>query len=1180
MRLVRLILQGFKSFADRTTIEFSDGMTVIVGPNGCGKSNISDAVRWVLGEQNIRNIRGQKSEDIIFSGAAGRAAKNSAEVTLILDNSAHELPLEQSEVAITRRVLRSGESEFQLNRRNCRLKDIQELLANTGLGKGSLAIIGQNRVDQVLTAQPEERRIIFEDVAGISLYRMRKNEGLRKLERTAENIERVQDLMAVLEEELGPLAEAAEKAVTYKKLMAEKKEAEATMILLRLTSAGRMLARYENEYRTLSDDFTKWSAELAKFTAERARMEGEHAEKQNEIRLIGEETSEKQRAMETLRGDFRVKEEEISQLTEKLSDLDEELEDQKEAEAEQAEEEKEAGRELSEAKTLLEEEKKQLAEAEAERDQRQEEVKKAEDTFREALAINRRQWDEKKSLEQKIARGEDEIQRLAGEMAKAKETRSSLALEKAAAEEKRAHANEQQARLTEEQSKRETEGKEKRAALEQERNRNFTLGRRYTEAKSQLEAKAGRRKYLERSDREYASFSAASRTIMENRDLWQDHIIGSVGDLIHVPDKFTAAAEIALGGMVSHIVTDTSKTAADIISWLAGKRAGRTTFYPLESIRSSYPGQTEKDAAREAGICGIASELFSYDKTYDSLMRYLLGRTLIAENLDVARRVSKKYKYKVRLVTLDGQVINAGGSMTGGSMRRSENTFFGRRKEIAALLEEEKTMVASIDKMQKELETSSAMRDKLADDVTQLRELYQAGEVEKARLAASLEGAEKECARLTSAVASVTGDIAGMKEKETAVKAALEADRNSMLSYADLTELTEGEDMEILRRQAADAEKQVLDHHVAVTRAEGAVSFQEEAGRRSREYGESLAKDRIRLETNKKDAEARKETLQAEMKSIEETFEAARIAYEDIREKQRILQEHTDTLTQSRLANEEEWRKAQNAASECEKGMAERKARIENFKNQQDTEKEKLDALGLTVETAEAARIPGTMKELERAISQQDQAIEALGPVNPNGEEEYARQKERMETYTSQIADMRKAREDLEKVISGIDKTMTKEFTAAFAEINEEFGRVMQLMFQGGKARLELTDPEHPLEGGVEMYLQLPGKKRQPLTLMSGGERALTVIALLISFMAYRPAPFCFVDEIDAALDDANVERYSRMIEDYKKKTQFIVISHRKKTMEFADTLQGVTMEEKGVSSLITVQVGDYIKEG
>lgn len=1085
----------------------------------------------------------------------------------------------QAEVAITRRLLRSGESEYQLNRKSCRLKDIQELLANTGLGKGSLAIIGQNRVDQVLTAQPEERRIIFEDVAGISLYRMRKNEGLRKLGRSAENIERVQDLMAVLEEETAPLLEAAKKASSYKKLMAEKKKAEATMILLRLSLSGRMLSRYENEYRTLSDDFAAWTARLTTYAAERARIEGEHAKGQSDIRRMGEETAEKQRVMETLRGDYRVKEEEASQLAVKLQELSEELEDQKEAEAEQAAEEREADREWAAAKAQWEEEKDHLLQAKTLRDRLQEELRRAEEAYQEQLAVHRRKWDEKKALEQSLDRGKEEFRRISLEKDKAEEACASLAAEKEKAEQKRDHLREEQELLQKEQEERNRKGKEKKAALEQIRNHNFALGRTYGEENSKREALISRRRYLERSDREYASFSGASRAIMENQGLWEGHIIGPVGDLIHVPDRYTAAAEIALGGTISHIVTDTSGAAASMIAWLSAKKAGRTTFYPLESIRSSYPGQLEKQAAKEQGICGIASELFSFDSVYDELMRSLLGRTLIAENLEIARRVSKKYTYRVRLVTLDGQIVHAGGSLTGGSMRRRENTFFGRRKEIAFLLKEEKTMVASLEAMKQEMEEGRKEEDALAEEVSGLRELSHAGEVRRAGLLASLESAENECARLTKTLADAELAMKQLEEKEQTVKTLLEAGKAKLSAYDGLTEIGEGDDIRTLREKAQAAEKQVLEHHVSVTRAEGAVSFQEEARRRSREYGKRLERDRTELETNRKNVSLRQDTLQEEMKSDEEAFEAARLSYEEAKSSYQALQESTEALSKNRLANEEAWRRAQQAASECEKNMAERKARIEGVKLQQNGEREKLAALGLTAEAAEALRMDGTMKELEEFLSQTDGAIEALGPVNPRGEEEYARQQERMETCRSQILDMKKAKGDLEKVIVGIDRTMTKEFTQAFEAINIEFGRVMQLMFQGGRARLELTDPAHPLEGGVEMFLELPGKKRQPLTLMSGGERALTVIALLISFMAYRPAPFCFVDEIDAALDDANVERYGRMIEDYKRKTQFIVISHRKKTMEFADTLQGVTMEEKGVSSLITVEVGEYIKE-
>lgn len=415
MKLLRLILQGFKSFADKTTIEFADGMTVIVGPNGCGKSNISDAVRWVLGEQNVRNLRGQKAEDIIFSGSETRQAKNGAEVQLVLDNSSHELPLDTTEVAITRRLLRSGDSDFKINKRSCRLKDIQELLANTGLGRGSLAIIGQNRVDQVLTARPDERRLIFEDVAGISLYRMRKNEGLRKLEKTAENMDRVQDMVALLDEQLIPLKEGAEKARVYKELMKKKSAVTASMAVLKLTSIGRMLSRYETEYRNLEEDDVKWETALSSLAAEREKLEKQALDFQEGLRSLGQQTAEAQQKMEELRGDFRVKEESFHHAEEKKGELAAAEEDQKEAEAELAEEirsgeEEYQGyvddcRQWNEKKEKGEEEKKALEEA----------LARSEASYAEKLKVNRQQMSEKMRMEQELAHVEETLQRLEGE---------------------------------------------------------------------------------------------------------------------------------------------------------------------------------------------------------------------------------------------------------------------------------------------------------------------------------------------------------------------------------------------------------------------------------------------------------------------------------------------------------------------------------------------------------------------------------------------------------------------------------------------------------------------------------------------------------------------------------------------------------------------------------------------
>lgn len=1178
MKLLRLTMQGFKSFADKTTVEFADGMTVIVGPNGCGKSNISDAVRWVLGEQNVRNLRGQKAEDIIFSGSESRPAKNGAEVTLVLDNSAHELPLDTTEVSITRRLLRNGDSDFKINKRSCRLKDIQELLANTGLGKGSLAIIGQNRVDQVLSARPEERRLIFEDVAGISLYRMRKNEGLRKLEKTAENMERVKDMTALLDEQLIPLKEGAEKAKAYKELLKEKRAVTASMAVLKLTSIGRMLSRYETEYRNLEEEDLSWETKLASFTAEREKLEKQALDYQEGLRDLGQKTAEAQQKMEELRGDYRVREEAFHHAEEKKGELAAEEEDQAEAERELAEEIESAREEYHKSLLAFQEWEDKKKKAEAEKKELEEKLSASEEAFAAKLAVNRKKVADKERLEQESRHLDDEINRLGREK---KAFESSLIEKKESLDQLKKAMDEMEKRereLSQKLKGLEEKGKKDSLSLKEAENQRFSLMNEKSREESALASLRSRREYLEHAEREYTSFSMAARTVMTNRSFFGNAIHGALGDLVRVPEKYTEAAEVALGSRISCIVTDTTASAGKIIGWLKEKRLGRATFFPLESMHpSGYAGQ-ERKAAEEPGICGIASDLFTCDAPYRDLMASLLGKTLIAETLDDARRVAKKYGYRFRIVTLDGQVVNAGGSMTGGSMRKKENTFFGRKQEIKSLIAREKEAAGKLSVLAENLAAKGRTCDDMAHRVMEERESWQAAKVNLASLSAQKEGLHKTWSDRKALAEEAEKQIQLRDRNLQEAGEKKEQMQRELESLADIPEV--GEDRESLACKAALDMKgeEILSIHVSLTKAEEALSF----GRRMKEDRDRAlreqAEDRKKLEQEKKENETLLVNLQREMEKLSADFKTAEDEWQQKKETQSRMQDDSDSFAMKQKELESSWRTTQERSSSIKRDMAERKGRIDNFKAQEEEELRRLEENHMTREEAEDARLPGSMQDMKKKSESIAEKIGALGSVNPNGEEEYNRQLEKRKFYEEQIEDLKKARSGLETVIQDIDRTMTEQFTKAFGEINKEFGRIMQLMFQGGKARLELTDDAHPLEGGVEMYLQLPGKKRQPLTLMSGGERALTVIALLISFMACRPAPFCFVDEIDAALDDANVERYSRMIADYKNRTQFIVISHRKKTMEFADTLQGVTMAEKGVSSLITVKMKDYVE--
>ena len=1179
MKLIRLILQGFKSFADRTTIDFAEGMTVIVGPNGCGKSNISDAVRWVLGEQNVRNIRGQKAEDIIFSGSEKRKAKNAAMVSLILDNSGHELPLDTAEVSITRKIFRNGDSEFYINKRSCRLKDIQELLANTGIGKGSMVIIGQNQVDRILSARPEERRVIFEEVAGISKYRMKKVDGLRKLEKASANTERVLDLKAVMEEQSEPLRVEAEKARKYRALQKEKKTGAVTAALLKLSAARRMMARYENDQIRLEEKKQEAMSRLEEVGRLQKQLENEMGGHQKALSAASGELADKKAQAEQLRGDCRVQEENLKHASEELKRLTEQREDEQQARLECREDHEACREELEAVQAELQSGREHLEAIKQQKEFLEEKLLASKAEYARQLQATQESIAQHERLVQEKNHREEDKNRLAGE-AQAHEMRwkvleeecSKLKEEKAELTRKHLELEAKLSQLTE-------KGKEDAAARAKAENIRYEMLRRLNEQQAEEKQVQLRRKDLEKQMEEHVNFSHTTRTVLQASEAWSQHIIGPLGELIRVPEKYTAAAEIALGSMISNLVVDTSETAQTIISWLKKRHAGRTTFYPLDSM-SGYPVREILQAAREPGICGIAASLFEHDEKISGIMQSILGRILIAEDMDAARRTAKKYRYRFRIVTLDGQVVNAGGSMTGGSMRKKDNTYFGRKSEIKKLAAKEKALHEEIGQQRAAKEKQDALCESLLAAITREREEWQNRSIEAASMKTRLEGMEKE--------------LAGKEENAQMEKNSLEMAR-SQWEQADQACRQLCEQLEHAQKPGKQPEKdeksaqlqdkvnalneQITDARVQLTRAESNVAQKQEEINKLVEADEESGRTLERLQEAIEKKKQAVSDINVRLKAQKKQCEEADHHWKVMEQKRQILEQQAGDFSRRRIALDEDWKKVQAQYAEADSRMSGLDARLESFRNDESRELDTLTSMGLTEKTAESFRIKGSGEDIKKMLASVEKRIAELGNVNPQGEAEYEEHMEKLAFYDKQLEDLRKSEEGLQKIVHEIDDAMTAQFKQAFAKINVEFGRIMKVMFRGGKGHLDLTDKVNPLNGGIELYLQLPGKKTQSLTLMSGGERALTVCALLLSFMAYSPAPFCFLDEIDAALDDANVERYGRMIEDYKKKTQFIIISHRKKTMEFADTLQGVTMAEKGVSSLITVRVSDYIKE-
>lgn len=1002
VRLLKIVLRGFKSFAEKTTIELNEGITAIVGPNGSGKSNISDAIKWVLGEQNIRNLRGQKAEDIIFSGTEKRKPLGMAEVSLYFDNTDKSLDIEYNEVVITRRLYRSGDSEFYINKKSCRLKDIHHLFADTGIGRDSMAVIGQNKIDQILNSRPEERRLIFEEVSGISRFKGRKLEALKKIQETDRNIERISDMLHVLEEQLEPLAKKAEKTKEFQALDKERKTLEASLVLQRLRTAERILTKVENDHIRLVEEEAASAAETAKADAQLVEYRRDRAQLESALKEIEQEYTTIRSSYEALRMQQQLRIEKIDDLRQRLQRMKEWASQIKVQEVEQIQ------------------------------------------------------------ILQKL---EAKVQELKQEWKTAQE--------------------EQQSFLQQVQ--------ERRTLVHQMRTK-------YEERKRLVDSKEHhvlgliqRIKVLDVMEKEGEGLSRAPKEVLKSTQPWRSFVCGAVAHLCEVPERYSVAIDAALGGTAQYIVTETEKAAKQAIQYLKERKGGRTTFLPIETIQEKAKVAEEDKVLQYPGVLGTALSVIGYDKKYERIFASLLGRIFIAKDLDTATAVAKAFRYCLRLVTLDGNQVNPGGSLSGGSMKQGEASLIGRHTLLHTLRKE-------VEEKTKELETYRTEVAQLESDLAKVRQALEEAEairqqqvVEAARLEVAVQGAEK--------------DVSQEKVRQEDQKKRWEAEEKEKVS---------------LQRQWEEEQRR-----------------QEEGNDQERHLQQALA--------------------QIEIKRTE-TYDQQRIQREAIEQLEKDTVELRNRLDKMRQRSSEQTARIQRAKFDIEK------------------EEAQLQELGLTRQEAMDSRYVGTTEELQQEVGRIQAKIAMLGVINPNAQSEYEEAKNHVTFMTTQQEDLLGARERLMQILEEIDQAMASQFAEAFQEISTYFQDTFSQLFEGGTGSLALTDKEHILESGIEIYACPPGKKKQALTLLSGGERSLTVIALLFSFLAYKPAPFCLVDEIDAALDEANVARFSNYLKHYTEDTQFIVVTHRRRTMEAATMLQGVTMEEKGVSTLITVKFGDELE--
>lgn len=1181
MQLLRLELKGFKSFADKTIVKFSPGMTAVIGPNGSGKSNITDAMKWVLGESNVRNLRGQKAEDIIFSGTEKRKPMSAAEVTLVFDNSDQQLDIDMAEVAITRRIYRTGESEFLINKRSCRLKDIHLLLADTGLGRDSMAIIGQNRIDAILNSKPEERRLIFEDVAGISRFKINKEDALRRIASTDRNMERVRDVMATIEEQLGPLSEKAEKTKKYMTLSRTKRDYDGALGFHNYKTSDRLLTRFENDNIAFKDEEIELQTELSKLEARRHELQSSSSKEQEQLKLWEAQYTEKQRDEERLSGHLRLLEEQLKTARRELDETSMRI---SELEATQKGEEQQ----LRILNQLIQDESAQLVEKESNLEELEATYKKAVEDVRaeqakfQSLQSNREAFEQRqlevvsaietakasiRSLEARKVESKNQCAILESEIAQVDSELQVARSEFEALGQKFNAISAQRQALVDGGKEVAIQAREERKELQKLR--------------TQEQRVKGRIELLAQWEEQHEGYLEGTKNILNGKGSWREQITGAVGDLFTVEDKYTTAIETALGGSVNHVVTTTARVAAEGVNYLKSIQGGRVTFLPMDSVKGK-PYDTP--ALNESCVLGTAVDCISFDNKYAHIFQYLLGRTLVVSSMDDAIGLQKKYNQQLRIVTLTGEQFQPGGSLTGGATKRKRASVLSRKEEAASLeqelvqIEEQiQSLTANLERFEKRVEESEKERVALDESYQHTNLLYVASETKVQNIQHQIDRKKRvlseEEQRLVQIDIDLATTTANLKEQETALASLQENHGVDGNQGALMDRLT------VLQKVQQEAYEAFTEVRLTCDTLRHTIQ-ERESQREQRNQSISSIIERLTPLRNllvsttqryEEDIPLAQEVAEQELTSATAEVERLRALRDEAYDKTSTGREEMESILSEQDRLNQRYKVVQGRLVDMEGKITRHRMDCERFV-------EELQELGFTLEDAQVLRIEGSVSDWKDEQARLIAEIAELGPVNPNAVEEYEETKERYDFLTTQLADLDTAKAQLQAVIAEMDKAMSTQLYDVLDVVGRRFQEVFSQLFGGGTAQIVLTDPDNILTGGIDFYIQPPGKKRQQLTLLSGGERALTVIALLFSFLDYRPAPFCVLDEVDAALDEANVERFSSYLNRINKETQFIVVSHRKKTMEAAEVLQGVTMVERGVSRLLTVAFED-VKE-
>ena len=1184
MYLKSLEVQGFKSFPDKTVIRFGDDITAIVGPNGSGKSNISDAIVWVMGEQSTRTLRGAKMEDVIFGGTQKRGAVGFAEATLTLDNSDRALLYDADEVMVTRRYYRSGDSEYYINRQSARLKDIHELFMDTGLGREGYSNIGQGRIDEILSLKSGDRREIFEEAAGISKYRHRKEETERKLATTEDNLMRIGDKVSELEIQLDPLKNQSEKA---KKYLAMKDELQGVEVAVWLQTLDKLSesARKAQEDFTSADFVLKQAHEdLDKHYARAEELGNVLREKDAQVENIRVKVSMQEAAGQQLSGQLAVLQGNVANNQDNLKRLEAEC---------KAEDDRSGG-----VTAQMEQAKRRLEEIDASLAAKRKGIGEYQQTLS-AMTANA-QGLQKRYLELRGKETELTSQIAAGE-AECRSVEASIQdndqrLEQLNSDLTAAADREKSARGELDKARRELKNAQDAVTVNQNQisgyglrlqnrtKRRDELAKEQRDVTAQLDGIRAKAQVFQAMERDFESYQKSVRLVMQQGNRLSG-IHGPVSRLIRTDDEYTSAIEIALGGAMQQIVVDTEQDGKAAISFLKRTGGGRATFLPLSVIRGK--SLTEKGLEQCWGFVGIASKLVSCQDQYRGIVENLLGRIVIVEDMDAAIAMARTYQNRFKIVTLDGQVVNSGGSMTGGSMNKDAG-ILSRANELEKLTARQKTLQDKLAALEKDLQEAQRGVDEVEYQRSTAAEQLRAAQDS----VLTLQGQEKQYAILLQAILDARenagAERASLEKRRSADRERLAAQKAKLQLYTlDLSQ-TRSELFKLEGSQSDTAEKSahITEGLTDLKTQEAALIAEAETARNHMEdlkaLRASMEGDRDRKIQLSKDIQEEIRGLEAQILDLKARIEQNdREVKRDKQDLEGQLRRRADTEAEKTLCERQTQEKNKdilNMERAC--ALLEQKKQAAQMEEKQIIDK-LWDNYGLTPGTAVEKK--GEIESVaagNRRIGELKRSIAALGTPNLGAIEEYARVNERYTYLASQRDDVLTAKRELESVIRNITQEMTGIFVTEFGKINEYFGKTFEEMFGGGKGELLLEDPAEPLTCGIEIRVQPPGKQVKTITLLSGGEKAFVAIALYFAILKVRPTPFCMLDEIDAALDDRNVERFASYLHNLSQKTQFIVITHRRGTMEAADVLYGVTMQEQGVSKLLRLdlnQMEEYL---